>query len=89
MVNQTPEIIGKFPNTYTFTKNLSERILKILKEKHTITIARPSIIGSSNRDPIPGWVDTVSAGGANYFLGGFLEYKLKLIAQYFNYIKIK
>ena len=69
--------MGKFPNTYTFTKNLSERILKMKKENFTITIARPSIIGSSNRDPITGWVDTVSAGGALYFLGGLFSIKIK------------
>lgn len=31
---------------------------------------RPSIIGSSYRDPIQGWVDNVSAAGALFLLGG-------------------
>ena len=31
---------------------------------------RPSIIGCSYRDPTPGWVDTVSAGGALILFSG-------------------
>lgn len=31
---------------------------------------RPSIIGSSNREPVEGWVDNVSAAGAIFLLGG-------------------
>ena len=33
-------------------------------------VVRPSIIGSAWREPVPGWVDTVSAGGAMYLSGG-------------------
>ena len=69
---QTSKIIGKYPNTYTFTKSMSERIMKIrnLKDKLPITIIRPSIIGCSYRDPVPGWVDTVSACGALILFSG-------------------
>ncbi len=35
-----------------------------------ITIVRPSIIGSSYKYPVPGWVDNVSAAGALFLLGG-------------------
>lgn len=69
---QTPKLIGKYPNTYTFTKSMSERILKNrnLKHKLPVTIVRPSIIGCSYRDPVPGWVDTVSACGALILFSG-------------------
>mmetsp|Transcript_5722 Transcript_5722/g.4893 ORF Transcript_5722/g.4893 Transcript_5722/m.4893 type:complete len:168 (+) Transcript_5722:735-1238(+) len=36
----------------------------------TITIVRPSIIGCALREPFPGWVDSISAAGALYLLGG-------------------
>ncbi len=38
--------------------------------KSPITIVRPSIIGSSYREPHLGWVDNVSAAGALFLLGG-------------------
>ena len=54
---QTNEIIGKFPNTYTFTKSFAERVLqKKRPDGMQITIVRPSIVGCSFRDPFPGWV---------------------------------
>ena len=61
--HQTSKILGKYPNTHTFTKSMNDRIMKNRnqKDKLPITIVRPSIIGCSNRDPVPGWVDTVSA----------------------------
>ena len=69
---QTSKIIGKYPNTYTFTKSMSERIIKNRnqKDKLPVTIVRPSIIGCSYRDPVPGWVDTVSACGALILFSG-------------------
>ena len=48
-----------------------ERILKKIKpDNFTLTILRPSIIGSSWRDPFIGWVDSISAAGAVMLLGG-------------------
>ena len=35
-----------------------------------ITFVRPSIIGSSWRDPFPGWSDSVAAAGAFYLAIG-------------------
>lgn len=67
---KTPNIIGNYPNTYTFTKNLTEQILKDLPNTFPLCIVRPSCIGGSLRDPIPGWVDTVSAAGAIFLSSG-------------------
>lgn len=36
----------------------------------TITIVRPSIIGSTFSDPFPGWVEGVNASTAVFLLGG-------------------
>ena len=70
LVKQTQTILGKYPNTYTFTKALTERIINKEKGKYTVTILRPTIIGCSFKEPFLGWVDTVSAAGALYLLGG-------------------
>lgn len=70
LVASTQEILGEYPNTYTFTKSLAERIIYKEKGKYSVTIFRPTIIGSSWKEPFLGWVDTVSAAGALYLLGG-------------------
>lgn len=60
-----------FPNTYAFSKRLTENILKLLKPKDfTLTIFRPSIICCSYLDPYPGWVDCVSAMGSIFVSTG-------------------
>lgn len=52
-----PKILGDLPNSYTFTKAMAENLL--LEEFRTIPlgIIRPSIVGASWKEPIPGWVD--------------------------------
>ncbi|XP_055678120.1 fatty acyl-CoA reductase wat-like [Lutzomyia longipalpis] len=45
------------PNTYTFTKGLTEQIMKEYSEKLPIIIFRPSMISPSVKEPYPGWVD--------------------------------
>ena len=44
---QTSSIIGKYPNTYTFTKNLTENLLIKEAEGLPLCILRPTIIGGS------------------------------------------
>jgi len=29
LIANTPKILGKYPNTYTFTKSLCERVMKV------------------------------------------------------------
>ena len=57
------EILGKYPNTYTYTKNLSEKQIIKNKGDMKVVICRPSIIASSLYDPFPGWTDSMSAAG--------------------------
>lgn len=57
------ELIGTFPNTYTFTKNLAEKSLKKNKGDLKCVIFRPSIIACSLNEPFPGWTDSLSAAG--------------------------
>lgn len=63
------EIVGKFPNTYTFTKNIGEKLLKKHRGDLPLVIIRPSIIGAAEAEPFPGWVDSISAGTAVYLTG--------------------
>uniref|UniRef100_A0A1B0ARC3 Fatty acyl-CoA reductase n=1 Tax=Glossina palpalis gambiensis TaxID=67801 RepID=A0A1B0ARC3_9MUSC len=53
----TPSLIGKRPNTYTFTKALAEHML--LKEAGNLPVAivRPSIVIASLNEPLAGWID--------------------------------
>lgn len=45
------------PNTYTFTKHLSEQIIHDYSSKLPIVLFRPSIVISTMKDPFPGWID--------------------------------
>jgi hypothetical protein len=56
-------LIGNFPNTYTFTKNMAEKQLVKNKGNLKCVIWRPSIISSAMREPMPGWTDSLSAAG--------------------------
>ena len=52
MVNAlTPHLIGKRPNTYTFTKSLAEHVLLQEADNFPIAIFRPSIIGAAWKEP--------------------------------------
>ena len=63
------DIIGKFPNTYTYTKNIGEKLLKKHRGDLPMVIIRPSIIGAAAYEPCQGWVDTISAATAVYLTG--------------------
>lgn len=64
------QILGKFPNTYTFTKSMGERTLKKKRPADMpVVLLRPSIVGGAHRDPYPGWTDTLSAAGGLGFVG--------------------
>jgi hypothetical protein len=48
----TNKIIGDRPNTYTFTKALAEYVLSQEAKDLPLAIIRPSIVGSSWREPM-------------------------------------
>ena len=56
----TKEVIGERPNTYTFTKAITEQLVKQEREHLPISIVRPSIVAGAVKDPIPGWVDNLN-----------------------------
>lgn len=45
------------PNTYVYTKALSERVCHDYSTQLPIVIVRPSIVTGSEREPFPGWCD--------------------------------
>lgn len=53
------EILKTYPNNYCFTKHMTEILVESECKKNNlkISIARPSIVCSSYREPFPGWVD--------------------------------
>lgn len=57
----SPILVGKRPNTYTFTKAVAESLLmersKKLLPNIPIAMVRPSIVAGIWRQPICGWVD--------------------------------
>ncbi|KAL6419649.1 hypothetical protein ACFW04_011299 [Cataglyphis niger] len=53
----TAKCLDKIPNTYIFSKKLSESIIQEYSAALPCAIVRPSIVTSSLKDPIPGWID--------------------------------
>ena len=62
--------LQEWPNTYTFTKAMTEHLMEKRRAHVPLVILRPSIIGSSWREPVPGWVDCLTAAGAVYMSCG-------------------
>ncbi|KAK9874385.1 hypothetical protein WA026_002732 [Henosepilachna vigintioctopunctata] len=54
------KLLGKHPNTYTFTKALAEYIVYEYSSLIPSAIVRPSIITAAWKEPMPGWVDNMS-----------------------------
>nr|QGV11529.1 FAR2 [Tetrastichus brontispae] len=70
----TPKLIAGRPNTYTFTKALAESMLQRESNSLPLAIVRPSIVLSSFKEPVAGWVDNwngptgiIAAVGKGFF----------------------
>ncbi|CAG7664370.1 unnamed protein product [Allacma fusca] len=57
----SPSLIKDKPNTYTFSKQLTETLIDQWKAKLPICIVRPSVITATEKDPIPGFADNFAA----------------------------
>ncbi|CAH0713003.1 unnamed protein product, partial [Brenthis ino] len=55
-----PKLIQPQPNTYAYTKSLTEDLVSQHVGKYPIVIARPSIVIASYKEPMPGWVDNMN-----------------------------
>ncbi|XP_065225972.1 putative fatty acyl-CoA reductase CG5065 [Planococcus citri] len=58
IAEHTAQIIGSWPNTYTFTKALAEHVVSEVSSEFPVSIVRPSIILSTVTDPVPGWIES-------------------------------
>ncbi|KAJ8706354.1 hypothetical protein PYW08_010980 [Mythimna loreyi] len=54
-----PKILGPWPNTYTFTKALAEKELRLAAGGMPIGIFRPAIVISTAKEPLKGWLDNM------------------------------
>jgi len=67
---------NNYPNTYTYTKCLTEHLLNSIHGKIPLIIMRPTIIGATYLEPIEGWTDQPIAAAALYLAAGtgFLKF---------------
>lgn len=70
MVANSSKILGKYPNTYTYTKALCERIMQKRRGDLPMCIIRPAIINTSYSEPFPGWLDSIAAAAAMFLFVG-------------------
>ncbi|XP_065172746.1 fatty acyl-CoA reductase 1-like [Atheta coriaria] len=56
----THKILDNYPNTYCFSKALSEGLVNKELNKLPIILLRPSLVIPALKDPIPGWTDTIN-----------------------------
>lgn len=54
------KFMGFQPNSYVFTKSLSERAINEAALDLPIVIVRPSIVTCALEDPLPGWMDNLN-----------------------------
>ncbi|CAH1381643.1 unnamed protein product [Tenebrio molitor] len=54
----TPKLLGEYPNTYIYTKCITEDLVKTNLQVPK-AIVRPAIVTSTIQEPVPGWVDNL------------------------------
>ncbi|KAH8402687.1 hypothetical protein KR215_007118 [Drosophila sulfurigaster] len=52
-------LMGKFPNTYTYTKALAEHVIQTESGELPVCIFRPGSIVATNKEPMSGWIDNI------------------------------
>ncbi|XP_066152625.1 fatty acyl-CoA reductase wat-like [Euwallacea fornicatus] len=57
--NISKGILGKWPNTYTFTKALAESLLITEGKNIPVAVFRPTIVTSTVSEPVAGWTDNL------------------------------
>nr|XP_057942338.1 fatty acyl-CoA reductase 1 isoform X1 [Doryrhamphus excisus]XP_057942340.1 fatty acyl-CoA reductase 1 isoform X1 [Doryrhamphus excisus]XP_057942341.1 fatty acyl-CoA reductase 1 isoform X1 [Doryrhamphus excisus]XP_057942342.1 fatty acyl-CoA reductase 1 isoform X1 [Doryrhamphus excisus]XP_057942344.1 fatty acyl-CoA reductase 1 isoform X1 [Doryrhamphus excisus]XP_057942345.1 fatty acyl-CoA reductase 1 isoform X1 [Doryrhamphus excisus]XP_057942346.1 fatty acyl-CoA reductase 1 isoform X1 [Doryr len=66
----TPKLIGRRPNTYTYTKALAEYLVQQEAGELNVAIVRPSIVGASWKEPFPGWIDNFNGPSGIFIAAG-------------------
>lgn len=57
---ENAEFMESRPNTYIYTKAMTEEYIHKFEGQLPIAIVRPSIVTPANKEPVPGWVDNVN-----------------------------
>ncbi|KPJ10851.1 Putative fatty acyl-CoA reductase CG5065 [Papilio machaon] len=68
--NMMQQLLKDYTNTYTFTKAVAEEVIRTEARGLPICIVRPSIVISSYREPLPGWVDPWNLNSPSGFVLG-------------------
>ncbi|XP_060533075.1 fatty acyl-CoA reductase wat-like [Cylas formicarius] len=55
----TNALLGKYPNTYTFTKQISENVISKTGQNLPVGIFRPAIVVSTYKEPIEAWISNL------------------------------
>ncbi|XP_071440926.1 putative fatty acyl-CoA reductase CG5065 [Hetaerina americana] len=53
-----PQVMGSWPNSYTFSKFLAENLLKAECGHFSVAIFRPTIVVNAVKEPVPGWTNS-------------------------------
>ncbi|XP_017860823.1 PREDICTED: putative fatty acyl-CoA reductase CG5065 [Drosophila arizonae] len=53
----TSILLGKWPNTYTFTKAVAEDVIRVYTGILPVGVFRPGIVISTYQEPVSGWID--------------------------------
>ncbi|XP_059219207.1 fatty acyl-CoA reductase wat-like [Stomoxys calcitrans] len=61
------KLIGKYPNTYSFTKAITEEAVHRYGSSLPLFILRPGIVYPIYDEPTPGWIDNMQGGVAAMF----------------------
>ncbi|XP_060881815.1 fatty acyl-CoA reductase wat-like [Metopolophium dirhodum] len=76
---KTSNVLEDWPNTYTFTKALTENMISTNENQLPISVFRPSIIGCTQSEPEPGWMNNVQ--GLVYVVNSIMLGFLRAIAM--------
>ncbi|XP_017110720.1 fatty acyl-CoA reductase wat [Drosophila elegans] len=80
MVNKmAPTLMGRFPNTYTYTKALGEQVIQEEAGDLPVGVFRPAIIFSVFKEPLPGWVDGLQGLGGMIYATAYGVLHLMLV----------
>ena len=60
--------MGFQPNTYVFTKALSEHVINEAALDLPIIIVRPTVVIGALEDPLPGWMDNLNGAAMFWYV---------------------
>ena len=63
------KLLGRHPNTYTFTKQLAENLILAELRNYPVGIVRPSVVYGTHRQPIAGYVGSGNSGHIGFVAG--------------------